>query len=174
LHESALKKSCAQRPSRRIRIPSELSSRRTLATPLMRTTSAKALDLSEAICNHQTPRDGRLAKQIELIVKHATPPRYIMLCYVYTNTRTCTANHAPLSTLLHFSCFPLTLFQKWASQTYSPETRNLHRIHAPAIPGTVHKGGKGGKGGAREVGDSTIVSFTFMFMFMFMFMCELD
>lgn len=144
---------------RRVRVSSELSPKRTLATPITRT---KTLGLSEVVCNHQATRDGRFCKaRIELTVERVTPPRHIVLCYVYTNARTCTANHTPLSILLHFSRFPHPFFRNELRRQISPETRNLHRIHAPAIPGSVFF--------AKEMGDATIISFTSR-----SFMCELD
>jgi hypothetical protein len=79
LHELAPKKSCAQRPSRRVHVSPELLSKGPFATPLTRMASAKTLDLSRPFATTKP--------KIELTVWRATPPRHVMLCYVYTNAR---------------------------------------------------------------------------------------
>jgi hypothetical protein len=111
LHELAPRKLCAQRPSRRVHVSSELSSKRPLATPLTRMASAKTLNPSRPFCNHQAVRFCKA--EIELTVKHATSPCHVMLCYVCTNAREWYVQPAmlPSQPLFAFSSSP----QRFAS-----------------------------------------------------------
>lgn len=126
LHELALRKLCAQRPSRRVHVSSELSSKRPLATPLTRMASAKTFNLPRPFCIHQS-RALRKA-EIELIVKHATSPCHVMLCYVtyLPMQESVMYSHAPLTTTFCIFELPQRFFRSELRNHISPEKLDMN------------------------------------------------